>query len=390
MQNFDFLSPTRIIFGKDTIQKTGMEVSKYGKKALVVTGSGSIRRSGVYDTVTASLARAGVKYINFSGVQPNPRLSLVQEGIRICREQSIDFLLALGGGSVIDTAKAIGAGTLYDGDVWDFYAGKLLPVRTLPVGVVLTIAAAGSEASKSSVISNQELGLKRGLNCEIIRPVFAILDPELTYTLPAYQTACGVCDIMAHVMERYFTNETGVDLTDRLCESTLVSVIQNTYRVLSDPRDYNARAQLMWAGTLAHNDLLGTGRLGDFASHAIEHELSAINDVAHGAGLAIVFPAWMQFVYRHLPERFLQFAARVFQIDPNFMDPDESIRAGIDALRSFFRRIGLPVTLKEIGILPEQFPGIAKKCRKGPGGTVGNFVPLGEEEILKILHLAAE
>ncbi len=388
MENFTFLSSTRIIFGRGTELKVGEETAKYGKKVLMVYGGGSIKKTGLYDKIVKSLKDAGLEYIELSGVQPNPRLSLVKEGISVCRENNCDFVLAVGGGSVIDTAKAIGVGVYYDGDVWDFWAGKCEPQKTLPVGVVLTIAAAGSEASKSSVITNEDGSQKVGLNLNILRPVFAIMNPELMSTLPPYQIACGVSDIMAHVMERYFTNVKNVELTDRLCEAVLKTVVHNGPIALKKPDNYDALAEIMWASTLAHNDLLETGRVGDFASHRIEHELSAYNDVAHGAGLAVIFPAWMKYVHKHDIDRFCKFAVRVFDVEYNFDNPEETALEGISRLENFFVNMGLPVRLSQIGITNDKFEYLAKKCRKSPDGTVGNFVKLRENDILEILKLA--
>lgn len=288
MENFILNSGTKIIFGRDTEKLLGEEIKNYGKKVLLHYGGGSIKRTGLYDKVTGILKDAGLDFIELSGVKPNPRLSLVHEGIELCRKEGIDFILAVGGGSVIDSAKAIALGVPYDGDVWDFFEGKAEPKENLPVGVVLTIAAAGSEASNSAVITNENGWYKKGLNVEINRPKFAIMNPENTFSVPPYQTACGIADIMAHVMERYFTNVTNVDLTDRLCEATLKSIIRNAPIVIENPEDYNARAEIMWASTVAHNNWLSTGRIPDFGSHRIEHELSAIYDVPHGAGLAVV------------------------------------------------------------------------------------------------------
>ena len=269
MRNFEFLSPTKLVFGKDSELQTGAEVKKYSSKILLHYGSGSIKKSGLYDRITQSLKKEGIEYIELSGVQPNPRLSMVREGIKICRENKIGFILAVGGGSVIDSSKAISIGVPYQGDVWDFYAGKALPQESIPIGAVVTIAAAGSETSMSSVITNEDGWYKRGLNHDITRARFAILNPALTATLPPFQTACGVVDIMAHVMERYFTNEKNVDYTDRLCEATLRTVIENGLCAMKDPTDYNARAEIMFTGAIAHNDFLSAGRLGDWGSHLI-------------------------------------------------------------------------------------------------------------------------
>jgi len=290
VNNFIFLNPTRIIFGKGTENLVGAETKKHADKVLLHYGGGSIKKIGLYDTVVKSLKEAGVEFTELAGVQPNPRLSLVRQGIEICRKEGIRFILAVGGGSAIDSAKAIAVGVPYDGDVWDFYIGKAKVKEALPVGVVLTIPAAGSEASPSSVITNEDGWYKRGLTTDRIFPRFSILNPELTYTLPNYQTACGAADIMAHIMERYFTNTKDVELTDRLCESTMKTLINNVPKALANPTDYAARAEIMWTATVAHNNLLGTGRDEDWASHDIEHEISGIYDIAHGAGLAIVFP----------------------------------------------------------------------------------------------------
>lgn len=388
MENFRFLSPTKIIFGRGTENQAGDEAKAYSSRVLLHYGQESIKKSGLYDKVVKSLRDAGVEFVELSGVKPNPRLSLVYEGIRICRENKIGLILAVGGGSVIDSAKAIAAGVPYNGDVWDFYTGKAAPEEALPVGVVLTIPAAGSEASKSSVITNEDGWYKRALNIDIIRPRFAIMNPELTFTLPPYQTACGASDIMAHVMERYFTNVPNVDFTDRLCEATLKTIIHNTPIVLEEPDNYDSRAEIMWASTLAHNDLLSTGRVGDFASHMIEHELSGLNDVAHGAGLAVIFPAWMRYVYKHDLDRFVQFAVRVWNVDQSFNSPEKTALEGINRLKSFFKGIGLPVTLGEINISEDSFEEIAEKCRKAEDGTVGNFVKLTKEDIVNILKIA--
>jgi len=388
VKDFVFLSPTKIIFGRNTEEHVGEEVKSYGKKILLHYGKGSIFKIGLYDKVIKSLKDSGVDFIELGGVQPNPRLSLVREGIEICRKNGVDFILAVGGGSVIDSAKAIAVGVPYEGDVWDFYTGKAEPKTALPIGVVLTIPAAGSEASKSSVITNEDGWYKRSLNVDIIRPKFAIMNPEITFTLSPYQTACGVADIMAHVMERYFTNDRGVDFTDRLCEATLKTVIENTFIVLKNPTDYDARAQIMWASTVAHNDLLSTGRTGDWASHMIEHELSGIYDIPHGAGLAIVFPAWMKYVYKHNIERFAQFAVRVWNVDLNFESLEKTALEGIERLRRFFKDIGLPTTLKEANIGEDRLEEMANKCTER--GEIGNFVKLNREDVLNILKSVAK
>ncbi len=388
MINFRFLCPTEMIFGKNVQQTVGEETKKYGTKVLLHYGSGHIKKSGLYNQVVTSLKEAGVDVVELGSVQPNPRLSLVYEGIRLCRENGVDFILAVGGGSVIDSAKGIALGVKYDGDVWDLYTKGVEAAEALPVGVVLTIPAAGSESSQSSVITNVETGDKRPCDSDILRPKFAFMNPELTYSLPPYQTACGASDIMAHIMERYFTRAENVELTDRLCEATLKTIIGNVPAVLADPENYAARAEIMWAGSIAHNDLLGTGRIGDWASHMIEHELSGINDVAHGAGLAIIFPAWMRYVYKQDVNRFAQFAARVWNVEMDYFDPEKTALAGIDAIKAFFRSIGLPVTLSEIGITPAHYERISSNCRRTSEDVVGSFVPLKSSDIVEILKLA--
>lgn len=387
MENFEFYSPTRIIFGRGTEEKVGELTKEYGTKVLLHYGGGSIKKYGLYNKVVKSLQDAGIDFIELGGVQPNPRLGLVKEGIKICRENDIDFILAVGGGSVIDSAKAISLGVPYEGDVWDFFMGKALPDKNLPVGVVLTIPAAGSESSNSVVITKEEGLLKRSCNNDINRPVFAIMNPELTFTLPPYQTASGVVDMMAHIMERYFTHQTDVDLTDGLCESMLKTIMKNALIVMEEPDNYDARAELMWAGTLAHNGLVGTGRIGDWASHAIEHELSAMYDVAHGAGLAVVFPAWMKYVYKHNVNRFAQFAVNVFNVDYDFANPERTALEGIRRLMDFFRRIGMPTNLEELGVPDDHLEEMASKCKRPNNGRLGYFVPLTEEDILEILKL---
>ena len=387
MENFVFANPTKIIFGKETENQVGSEVKPY-KKILLHYGGGSIKKSGLYDRVVKSLKQAGVEWVELPGVKPNPALSLVHTGIETCRKNGIDMILAVGGGSVIDSAKAIALGVPYSGDVWDFFRNRAKPTEALPVGVVLTIAAAGSESSNGCVITKEEGLLKRPCNTSLIYPKFAILNPELTFTLPPYQTACGVADIMAHIMERYFTKTLNVDVTDRLCEALLKSVTTFAPRVIADPCDYEARAEIMWAGTLAHNDLVGTGRASDWGSHNIEHELSGIYDVAHGAGLAVVFPAWMKYVYKEDLNRFVQFAVRVWGVDFTFGEPERIALEGIERMERFFSSIGLPVTLAELGVPTDRLAEMAHKATLN--GPLGNFKKLHEEDVLKIYKLAGK
>ncbi len=386
MQDFVFHNSTKIIFGKDTENFVGQEAAVYGKKLLLHYGGGSIISSGLYDRVVRSLEKQGIEIYELGGVKPNPRVSLVREGVALCKEKNIGLILAVGGGSVIDSAKAIAAGVKYDGDVWDFYEGKAEITDCLPIGVVLTIPAAGSESSSGSVITNEDGGYKRSAGHVTMRPKFSILNPVLTYTLPAYQTACGITDMMAHILERYFTNEKNVDLTDRLCEAALKTIINNAPVVLEEPENYAARSEIMWSGTIAHNDLLGTGRIGDWGSHDIEHEISGIYDIAHGAGLAVVFPAWMKYVYKHDVNRFVQFANRVWNVEVDLNDLENTALAGIRKTEEFFRSIGMPVRLHEANIGDEHFEEMAKKGTEQ--GPLGNFVKLYETDIIQILNIA--
>jgi alcohol dehydrogenase YqhD (iron-dependent ADH family) len=387
LDNFRFQNSTAIIFGKDTHLQVGVETAKYSKCVLLHYGAGSIKKMGLYDSVVNSLTEAGVSFVELGGVLPNPRLSLVEEGIRLCREHDINFILAVGGGSVIDSAKAIAVGVVYEGDVWDFFTAKASAQAALPIGVVLTIAAAGSEASDSSVITNEDGWHKRGMGADCIRPTFSILNPELMYSLTPFQTMVGIADIMSHVMERYFTANRNNDFTDRLCEATLKTVINNARILLREPHQYEARAEIMWAGTIAHNNLLGTGRIGDWSSHMIEHELSGIYDVPHGAGLAVIFPAWMKYVYRENIERFVQFAVRVWDVDLSYESPEAIALEGIRRIESFFSDMGLPVRLDQLGVPnDEHFAQMAGKAVAY--GPLGNFKKIHKEDVLNILKLA--
>ncbi|MBM7573295.1 iron-containing alcohol dehydrogenase [Aquibacillus albus] len=386
MQDFVFDNKTKIIFGKDKEHVVGEESVVYGKKLLLHYGGGSIKESGLYDKVVDSLKEQGVDVHELGGVMPNPRVSLVREGVNLCKENNIDFILAVGGGSVIDSAKAIAAGAKYDGDVWDFFTGKAAVEDCLPLGVVLTIPAAGSESSAGTVVTNEDGWYKRAFGHIKLRPQFAILNPVLTYTLPAYQTAAGVTDMMAHILERYFTNEKHVELTDRLCEATLRTIINNAHTVIEEPENYDARAEIMWSGTIAHNDLLNTGRIGDWGSHDIEHELSGIYDITHGAGLAIIFPAWMKYVYKHDINLFAQFANRVWDVEIDLNNLEATALAGIEKTEQFFRSIGMPVTLKDAEIGDEHFEEMAKKATEN--GPRGNFVKLYQDDVYQIYQLA--
>lgn len=386
MENFIFQNGTKIIFGASEEEHTGRETAVFGKRVLLHYGGGSIKKSGLYDTVIASLKEQGAEVTELGGVKPNPTVDLVREGVKLCREKQIDVILAVGGGSVIDSAKAIGIGAHYDGDVWDFFTGNAEVQSCLPIGVVLTIPAAGSETSGGSVITNEEGAYKRAVGHGSMRPAFAILNPVLTYTLPSYQTACGITDMSSHIFERYFTNEQNVDLTDRLCEATLKAIIHQAHTVIDEPENYAARAEIMWAGTIAHNDSLGVGRSEDWASHDIEHEVSGIYDIAHGAGLAIIFPAWMKYVYKQDVHRFAQFANRVWDVEIDLNDLDKTALTGIAKTEEFFASIGMPVRLSEIDIDDSQFAEMARKATER--GPLGGFVQLKEEDVHKIYELA--
>jgi len=389
MENFEFQNPTRILFGKGSEEKVGEQVAGYSKNILLHYGGGSIKASGLFDRITASLKKAGVQWIELGGVKPNPRLSLVQEGVKLCKDHNLGLILAVGGGSVIDSAKAIAMGAVMDGDVWDFYLGKGEPVDALPIGTVLTIPAAGSEASTGTVITNEEGWLKRAVNSELIYPRFSILNPELAFSLPKFQVACGVTDIMAHLMERYFTNVQHVELTDRLLEATMKTLITQVPVVLQNPKDYDAWSEIMWAGTIAHNNLLNTGRIGDWASHDIEHEISGIYDIAHGAGLAVVFPAWMKYVWKHDVNRFVQWSVRVWNVDMDVFNPEAVAQTGITRMETFFKSLGLGTRLSELEIPEDRIDEMAGKCTDGGKRSFGNFVKLGYEDVRSILKLAA-
>ncbi len=388
MIDFIFQNPAKIIFGKTALSHLGEEVAGYGQKVLMIYGGGSIKRIGLYDQVMAILQGVGAQVWEIGGVKPNPRLDLVYQGIEICREQGIDLVLAVGGGSAIDTAKAIANGACYDGDVWDLFTGRGNNADVLPLGVVLTIPAAGSEMSNSSVITREEDLCKCGRNTPLNIPKFAILNPEYTYTLPPFQTACGCVDIMAHMMERYFTQTEHVELIDRMTEGALRTVVGNATIVMQEPDNYDARAEIMWAGCLAHNTLFQTGRVGDWASHKLEHELSALYDIAHGAGLAIVFPAWMKYVLpRGGAKKLAQFAVRVFDVPEDFGTEEDIASEGIARLEKFYRSLGLATTLHEVGIDDRNFVRMAEHCVALMGGTVGAFVPLGVEDCVEIYRL---
>ncbi len=386
MENFTFYSPTYFSFGAGAERDAGKLVRRFGgSKVLLHYGGGSVVRSGLLDVVKTALTDEGLPFVTLGGVRPNPRSGLVYQGIDLCRAEGVDFVLAVGGGSVIDSAKAIAAGAVYDGDFWDFYAGKYIDAA-LPVGTVLTIAAAGSEGSPDSVITKEEGMFKRGATGDAIRPRFSILDPALTQTLPPYQTACGITDIMAHLYERYLTNTEEVEVTDRMIEALLLTMIHEGPRVIADPNHYQARANIMWAGMMAHNNACGVGRTQDWNSHNIEHELSALYDCAHGAGLAVTMPAVFRYVMEHDVARFAQIAVRVWGCQMDFAHPERTARAGIKALRAFLLELGMPATLQELGGKAEDIPALVQALCRGDGrpGYISGFVRLDETDCTRI------
>ena len=393
MQNFEYYSPTKVVFGKGTESRVSDEILAFGgTRVLIVYGSESAKRSGLLDKIEASLKKAGLPYEMLGGVCPNPRLSKVREGIRLAKKEKADFFLAVGGGSVIDTAKAIAYAVANpDHDIWDFFEGKASPTACARVGVVLTIAASGSETSNSCVITNEDGWLKKSVNTDYARPRFAIMNPELTFTLPQYQTASGAVDILMHTQERYFSNDKNNELIDRIAEGLMLTVLHNAPKALKDPCDYNARAELMWSGSLSHNGLTGTGRQGDFACHKIEHELGGMFDVAHGAGLAAIWGSWARYVLSHDVGRFAQFAVRVMGCPMDYDNPENTAVRGIEALEDFYRRLHMPTSLSELGltdVTDEQIQIMANKCTGKDTVKIGGFVPLSSADIVRILTAA--
>lgn len=387
MENFTFYTPTKYIFGRDTVARAGELTRWMGcRKVLIVTGMGSAVRSGLYDRVVCCLDDAGVDHLHLSGVEPNPTDQKVREGIDICRREKIDGLVAVGGGSAIDTAKAIACGVPYAGDFWDFYVGKKVVEEALPLGVVLTIPAAGSEGSGNSVITNVATMQKISLRTEsALRPRWSILDPELTFSLPPYQTASGIADMMAHIMERYFSPTTDVEVTDRLAEGLLKAIITEAPKVMANPDDYQARANIMWAATMAHNGVCGCGRVEDWVSHFMEHEISAMYGVTHGAGLAVVFPAWLSFMASHRPSKVAQWARRVFDVANN--DDKGAAFEGIVALKAFFGSIGLPVTFAGLGLDNPDIPALVRNLHVTKGEVIGGYYRLTASETSEIYEL---
>lgn len=389
MNNFIFYSPTEFVFGKGTEMQTGELVRKYGaSKVLIVYGGGSVVRSGLLERVKQTLAQTGIPCLELGGVQPNPIDTKVYEGIDLCRREGVDFVLAVGGGSVIDTAKAIAAGVPYEGDFWDFYIQKATVSSALKVAVVLTIPAAGSEGSGNSVITKVSTLQKMSLRApELLRPRFSIMNPELTFTLPPYQTAAGIVDMMAHIMERYFTNTADTEIADRLCEGTLKAIITEAPRVMADPKDYGARANIMWSGMIAHNGTCGVGNEEDWASHFMEHEISALYDVTHGAGLAVIFPAWLTWMASHHVEKVAQYAARVWDV-PVSEDLKAMALEGVARLKSFFTSIGMPVNFAQLGVEHPDIELLVEHLHANKGEQVGCYVRLGRKETREIYELA--
>lgn len=387
MNNFIFYPATKYVFGKGVEEKVADQLSEFGmKKPLIVYGKGSVIRSGLLDRIKNSLEKSSIPYAELGGVQPNPVDSKVYEGIEIAKKEGIDSVLAVGGGSSIDTAKAIAAAIPYDGDFWDFYCGKANVTKALPVGVVLTIPAAGSEGSGNSVITKLDGLHKLGMGSDVLRPKFALMNPELTFTLPPYQTAAGITDMMAHIMERYFSNTPNVEITDRVAEGVLKAIISEAPKVIANPEDYDARANIMWSGTLAHNGVCSGGREEDWSTHGLEHELSAVYDVTHGAGLAVMFPAWMTYALKENPGKLAQFARRVFDVKES--DDMKAAALGIDALKEFLASIGMPTSMKELGIENPDIELLAKKVIENKGEVFGNYIEINQPIAAEIYTLA--
>ena len=392
MKDFNFYAPTEVVFGKESENQVAQLVSKYGgKKVLVHYGGQSARKSGLLDKMKDLLTAGKIDFVELGGVVPNPRLSLVKKGISLCREHKVDFILAIGGGSVIDSAKAIGYGVGYEGEPWDFWTGKAVPVSCLPIGVVLTIPAAGSEMSSSCVITNDDNNDKRGVNSNLCRCKFCIMNPERTFTLPPYQTAAGATDIMMHTMERYFTVYDEMNLTDALSEALLRTVMDSAQEVMARPDDYRHRAQIMWAGSLSHNDLMECGSTKDFATHKLEHELSAMFDVTHGAGLAAIWASWARYVLPGHEARFAKFAVNVMGVENDFTNPRRTAERGIEATERFFARLGMPVSITEMlgrPVTDGEREEMARRASHDGQITIGNIRVLHREDMVEIYKMA--
>ena len=392
MRDFVYYAPTEVVFGKESEEQVAGLVKKYGgHKVLVHYGGRSAKKSGLLDKICALLRQGGIDYVELGGVVPNPRLSLVQQGIDLCRKEKVDFILAIGGGSVIDSSKAIACGVPFEGNVWDIYMGKAEPASYLPVASVLTIPAAGSEMSDASVITNEDGDVKVGYSNPMSRPKFAIMNPVRTFTLPPYQTAAGVTDMMMHTMERYFAPEDDMDLTDALAEAVLRSMKDNVFKVLADPEDYRARAQIMWGGSVAHNDLTGCGMTGDWATHQLEHELSGMFDVTHGAGLAAIWPSWARYVLKENVSRFVRFAVNVMDVPNDFTDPEGTALHGIEAMERFYHAIGMPINIHELigrDITDDEIKEMVRKCSRDGTLLQGSFKVLHPKDMEAIYQMA--
>lgn len=391
MKNFTYYTPTKVVFGTDTEQEVGTLIKEYNcKKVLVHFGGNSAKKSGLLDRVYKSLSDKDIVYVTLGGVVPNPRLSKVYEGIELCKKENVDFILAVGGGSVIDSAKGIAYGMVNDCDVWELYSGTVKPTGCLPIGAILTIAAAGSEMSDSSVITKEEGWLKRSCKSDASRCKFAIMNPELTYSLPAYQTASGCTDIIMHTMERYFTMDKNIELTDRLGEGLMSTVIHSTKILMADPYNYHARSEVMWASSLSHNGLTGCGGAGDWSSHQLEHELGGMFDVAHGAGLSAIWGSWARYVYKNNIARFAQFAVNVMNVPNNTNQLERTALEGIEAMEQFYLSIGMPISISQMGIdiTDEQIRELAYKCSFHETRTIGTIMPLKRHDMEQIYSMA--
>lgn len=392
MQDFRFYAPTEVVFGREAETHLVEMIKKYGgHKVMLQYGGHSAERSGLLDSVRKSLTEGGINFVELGGVKPNPRLALVHEGIEVCRREGVDFMLAVGGGSVIDSCKAVAMGVKYSGDVWDIYARKYTPTEMLPVGSILTIPAAGSEMSDASVITKEEGELKIGYSNNLCRPKFAIMNPVRTFTLPPYQTACGATDIMMHTMERYFGKVDDMTLIDNIAEALMRTVKESVFHVLRNPEDYRNRACIMWASSLGHNDLTGDRSYSDFATHQLEHELSAIFDVAHGAGLAAVWPSWARYVYKTNVSRFVRFAVNVMGVDNDFTDPEATALAGIEAMERFYHAIGMPTSIHELigrDLTDDEIKLLARKCSHDDARKIGGFRLLDRRDMEEIYKMA--
>ena len=389
MLNFEYYAPTKVFFGKERETETGEIIANYDyKKIMLIYGQGSIKKNGLYDSVTNSLKSHDIDFVEMGGVEPNPKIEFVRDAVKLAKDEEVELILAVGGGSVIDAAKYTALGAVSEYDVWDFVEGKQKPKAALPIGCILTIAAAGSEMSWSAVVTDLSLNMKRGLATDLVRPLFAVCNPELTYSVSPYQTACGITDILAHTMERYFTPCEPVDITDSIAESIMRTVINSAKVVMKNPHDYGARANIMWASSLSHNNLTGCGRINALPVHQLEHALSGeFDSVAHGAGLAVLFPAWAKYVYVHNIPRFAQFARNVWGVTET--DDKLAAQKGISAMSEFFKLIGMPSTLAELGVSKGAIDRLTQLCTFGNTRTINSVIPLSQKEIFDIFNLCA-